>query len=119
VPKFLVNSLLSFLMLLTLVWGGCVSCDEYFMWPGAKSCCQPNGRCKAKKSQAPQKPGRACNQLAYDQQSKLDLHVELPAVPAIAISDLLSPLDPVNHFRTETIEPSPPDLEILNSTFLV
>ena len=37
-------------MVATLLWGGCISCPQFFMFPSAekaeKSCCQKNGQCE-------------------------------------------------------------------------
>ncbi|HVW85633.1 MAG TPA: hypothetical protein VHB50_13180, partial [Bryobacteraceae bacterium] len=35
-------------LIATLLWGGCISCSQYFMVSagGAKRCCMPSGKCK-------------------------------------------------------------------------
>ena len=41
------SSFLSLLLLVTLMWGGCISCPQFFMVPKAeKSCCDEAGKCK-------------------------------------------------------------------------
>jgi hypothetical protein len=39
-------------LMATLLWGGCLSCAQYFMFPsmGAKACCTPSGECKDRPS---------------------------------------------------------------------
>jgi hypothetical protein len=114
------NSLLSLLMLATLVWGGCVSCDEYFMWPGAKSCCSPNGHCKTKAPSSPQKPNRECRQIAFDHQKTVDHPIELPMIAIVKIDLLLRAIESVEHWPgVNPVEPSPPDLQVLHSAFLI
>jgi hypothetical protein len=89
------------------------------MWPGAKACCAPNGHCKTKT--APQKDaGRECKQIAFDQQKCVDYHIDLP-LAALSGFDLpqltATPFTPASYL--EPPEHSPPDLQILNSIFLI
>jgi hypothetical protein len=119
VRRAFASSLLSLLLLTTMVWGGCISCEQYFMLQGAKSCCSKDGRCKTKT--APSKSStRECKQLAFDDRKSVDLHIDLTA---IALAKIESPLfiPEVSEFWRvgHPIEPSPPDLQILHSTFLI
>lgn len=52
VNRALLNALSSFLLVASYLWGGCVSCDQFFMLPGSKGQCCEKRRCKnpAKKS---------------------------------------------------------------------
>jgi hypothetical protein len=112
--------MLSLLMLATLVWGGCISCDEYFMWPGAKSCCLPNGHCKTKAPASPQKPSRECKQIAFDHQKSTDQHIELPMIAIVEIDLPFRAIEGMRRWHwVDPIEPSPPDLQALHSTFLI
>lgn len=113
------NSLLSLLMLTTLVWGGCISCEQYFMWPGAESCCSPNGHCKTKKPASGS--SRDCKQIAFDHQKPLDFHVDLPVVAATTTALPVVPaLNTSEQWHgTSPAGPSPPDLQIIHSTFLI
>lgn len=113
------NSLLSLLLLTMLVWGGCISCEQYFMFGGAKSCCAPDGHCTPK---APTSKGseRECNQIAFDHHRQVDSHIELPIVAAIQIELPVRAAErPELRADANSIEPSPPDLQILHSTFLI
>jgi hypothetical protein len=51
------SSVLSLLMIVTLLWGGCISCPQFFMFPSKteKSCCQKNGQCERPGKTAPVK----------------------------------------------------------------
>jgi len=89
------------------------------MWPGVKGCCGANGQCKTKKSQ-PSQTGRECKQIAFEHQKSVDLHIDLSVV-AVIPSDFLPRLaEPLTHRSgVSPIEPSPPDLQVLHSTFLI
>jgi hypothetical protein len=115
----LASSLLSLLLLASLVWGGCISCEQYFMWPGAKGCCSPDGHCN-RKTPAPQNSNRECKQIAFDHQKSVDLHVELPFIAVVKIDLPIRTAEALERYpNANLIEPSPPDLPILNSTFLI
>ena len=117
--RTLASSLLSLLLLTTLVWGGCISCEQYFMWPGAKSCCAPDGHCKTK-APTQKNAGRDCKQIAFDHQKSVDFNVDLPAAAIVHFDLPLRTLQAVAAWRgTNPIEPSPPDLQVLHSTFLI
>jgi hypothetical protein len=119
VRRTLANSLLSLLLLTTLIWGGCISCEQYFMFGGAKSCCAPDGHCKTK-SPTQKDSERECKQIAFDHQKSVDLHIDLPMVAVVTV-DL--PLPSVQSLAawldSSAVDPSPPDLQILHSTFLI
>jgi hypothetical protein len=119
VRRTLASSLLSLLLLTTLVWGGCISCEQFFMWPGVKGCCGANGQCKTKKSRPPQ-TGRDCKQIAFEHQKSVDLHMDLPVL-AVTPSDFLPRLaEPLTGwFGVSPMGPSPPDRQALHSTFLI
>ncbi|MFL6452211.1 MAG: hypothetical protein ACJ746_31780 [Bryobacteraceae bacterium] len=117
--RALASSLLSLLLLATVVWGGCISCEQFFMWPSVKTCCGANGKCKTKKSQ-PSQSSRECNQIAFHDQKSVDVHADLPVV-ATHSSDFLPRIaEPFTRCsRLHVIDPSPPDLQALHSTFLI
>ena len=119
VRRAFASLLFSLLLLTTLIWGGCISCETYFMWPGAKSCCAPNGQCKTKTPQ-PTKSSRECKQIAFDHQKSLDLHIDLPLVAIVAASLPALVFEPFPQWSDlHVVESSPPDLQILHSTFLI
>ncbi|MDQ1473166.1 MAG: hypothetical protein QOJ99_4646 [Bryobacterales bacterium] len=121
--RALASSLLSLLLITTLLWGGCISCEQYFMLQGAKDCCNPDGHCKTK-APANQGPGRECKQLAFDHHKALHLvDVDLSVVAILRIEPPLSPLYAGRAFprrhEVAPADPSPPDLQVLHSTFLI
>lgn len=119
-PRAFSSSLLSLLLVATLVWGGCISCEQYFMWPGAKGCCAPDGHCKTQKAPTNQPSDRECKQIAFDHQKSIDHHIDLQVI-AVVVVDM--PIHTVDAFErshgTNPIEPSPPDLQVLHATFLI
>jgi hypothetical protein len=107
------------LLLTTLMWGGCISCEQYFMWPGAKSCCAPDGHCKTK-APTQENAGRECKQIAFDHQKSVDLQIDLPAVASVYFPLPPRPVENLSYRLVENpLEPSPPDLQALHSTFLI
>ena len=112
------SSLLSLLLLVTLVWGGCVSCEEYFMLRGAKSCCSPTGHCKPQPSPS-QNSDRECKQIAVDVHKAVDFHFDLPAITVAQIELPVLGSETPEHWRTAPIDPTPPDLQVLHSTFRI
>jgi hypothetical protein len=120
VRRIWASSLLSLLLLTTLVWGGCISCEQYFMFGGAKSCCSPDGHCKTKKPPTKQNPGRECSQIAFDHHKSIDHHIELPLIAVVELAIPELEIESVERWHSVVpIEPSPPDLQVLHSTFLI
>ena len=117
------HRLLSFaccmMMSLTLIWGGCVSCEQYFMvGGGARQCCAPNGHCKSK----PGSPSRAeikCSQIAAEQQ-------QIAVVVVPQTQWMKAPVPVVAGLDTDflrrspqPLDTSPPDLFTLHSSYLI
>lgn len=113
------NSLLSALLVATLLWGGCVSCPKFFMFPSAKKDCCKAGQCERSK---PSKTttSKECNRMPLEQPDSAHRQAALP----VAIGTL-SDFAPILPARTEApgfffaLEHSPPDLNLLHSTFLI
>ena len=118
--RALASSLLSLLLATVLVWGGCVSCENFFMWPAAKTCCTADGHCKTK-APVKQSGSAECKQIAFDHIQAFDSHCLLPVVSAgfksIAPPVFYVPLGERPDKASATH--SPPDLQILYSIFLV
>jgi len=118
VLRALASSFLSLLLVTTLVWGGCVSCEQYFMFGQSRGCCNPDGHCNRKAPHS--NNSRDCKQIAFDHQKGIDLHFDLPAISIERITfcvrdpECFSPSREVLH-----VDASPPDLQVLNSTFLI
>lgn len=123
VLRILSHALLSVLMVLTLIWGGCISCPQFFMFPGTqvtakKNCCSKTGQCPRKPAQ--NTPAKECERIALELQSFAHLLLDLPPAiqPLYALPDVETP---TSFFTQPVLAPahSPPDLNILHATFLI
>ena len=89
------------------------------MWPGVKSCCSPHGRCKTPAPASPQK-NRECKQIAFDHQKTVDHDIDLPMIAAVKIDPPLPAIESIaGRHGLILVEPSPPDLQVLHSIFLI
>jgi hypothetical protein len=110
-------------MVATLLWGGCISCPQFFMFPTDKAernCCKKNGECDR-----PTKTDTAkeCKRMPLEPQEVSSAHAEL-AVPVVVASAVIIPLvlevsATAPHPEAPILEHSPPDLNVLNSTFII
>src|SRR3954471_17011852 len=89
VLRSIIQSLLSLLVITTFLWGGCVSCEQYFMFPGKhQPCCNKSGQCE--------RPGKNsqqdCNRLPFERTASAH-DIPMPAIlPAnVAASALQLP----------------------------
>lgn len=119
----LASSLLSLVVVTTFLWGGCVSCEQYFMFPGThQSCCNESGKCE-RSGKTPSKPEkRDCNRLALhrgDQGQSVPLPAVLPAALAPPVPPPVFAALPRSDIFEATVDPSPPDLQALYATFLI
>jgi hypothetical protein len=114
------NSLLSLLMMATLFWGGCVACPQFFMFSQAakKDCCKA-GRCEKSQSGKTTK-ANDCRRLPLEPHGFVQALAEPPTV-AIASVELVLPAVAPSPATLELapVEYSPPELHVLNSTFLI
>src|SRR5262249_39163713 len=112
------NLFLCLLLATTLIWGGCISCEQYFMLGAAKDCCNPHGHCK-KKSTGNTSISRDCSQIAFEHQNGIDSHI----APAVSVGLIELPLPTVSPLQrvhwTVPMDSSPPDLQLLHSTFRI
>jgi hypothetical protein len=119
VPRAISSSLLSALMLATMLWGGCISCPRFFMFPSTKKDCCNAGRCDNSK---PQKsaPGKECKRMPLEPAGSAQVDAELPVAVTASI-DVVEPpaARPPAVNGILLVEHSPPDLQVLNATFLI
>lgn len=115
--QHILSSVCSLFMLLTLLWGGCVSCEQYFMLGSrAKDCCSPAGHCKKPASKGV--ASTACNQIAAEQQQTAVAHAILPiASPVLPVP--VAVRQTIALYDARAVDPSPPDFVTLYSQFLV
>ena len=113
------SSLLSLLLFTTLVWGGCISCEQYFMFGQSHSCCNSNGHCK-RKAPVKNSSARDCKQIAFNHQKGIDIHFDLPVVAVQRIALPVRNVELLPRWRDALpFDPSPPDLQVLHSIFLI
>jgi hypothetical protein len=87
---------------------------------GAKSCCTPDGHCKTKQPPTKQTPARDCTQIAFDHHKSIDHHIELPLIAAFEMAVPPAEIESMERWHgVSLVEPSPPDLQVLHSTFLI
>jgi hypothetical protein len=121
VVRAVYSSFLSLLLLVTLMWGGCISCPQFFMVPKAeKSCCDNAGKCKRQKDSPVQKE---CQRMPLEPPSIGGAHhtVAVAILPATALEVLPLPVVVAHstHWEPLPLDHSPPDLQVLNATFLI
>jgi hypothetical protein len=119
VVRAISSTALSLLLTVTLFWGGCISCPQFFMFPSVeKNCCNQEGKCERT-----EKPSQVkeCKRMPLEPHGFVSTHAELAA----AESEML-PSAPILHapfpgtcLETAAVEHSPPDLTVLHSTFLI
>ena len=112
---------MSLVVLMSLLWGGCLSCAQYFMLPGipAHDCCAPSGHCE-KRSTPQSQSGCKIQAMSASKQSLPDHAVILavsvtPVAPiSVVLRDLYTPATPVG------FDPTPPgDLGLLHSVLRI
>lgn len=124
------NTLCSLLVFATYLWGGCVSCEQFFMVPGAADDCCKHGKCKDTQQSNPERsrpaqPERACATMPFAHQQDTGstlgmLAADLPVsnVPAAELVSLHeSRWQPRAYF--DPLADSPPDLVVLTGSFLI
>jgi hypothetical protein len=124
--KAFANIAFSFLLVVTLLWGGCLSCPQYFMFPDSHGgCCHPTGKCE----QHPGKEDPARPPASSD--CNIQPIALAPATPdaaahpvlAIAIAPAILTSVPANVLASSPIELRPhgpePDLSLLHSVFRI
>jgi hypothetical protein len=119
--RSIANSLLSLVVAATFLWGGCVSCEQYFMFPGKhQPCCNKSGQCERPGRNAPKPEKQDCNRLPM--QRTATAHIPLPAVLPAPIAPAIVLL-PASLFHAAAVEvppdTSPPNLQALHATFLI
>ena len=111
----------SILMVVTMMWGGCISCPQFFMFTAVaeKNCCEAE-QCERPSKNAPVKE---CKRMPLEPQGFSSAHAHLAVTVLTAdvqpiATTLCVPL--VGHrFETAAVEHSPPDLNVLHSVLLV
>jgi hypothetical protein len=87
---------------------------------GAKSCCNKAGQCERPTKTV---PAKECKQMPLELQAFASAHAELTVAVLTPAAVVPAPAAPALSFevhrRTAMVEYSPPDRNVLNSTFLI
>jgi hypothetical protein len=114
------------LLMSTLLWGGCLSCTQYFMKPAARAgdCCKPSGECR--KTQNPASATTACVIQPYNQGTSPESPDHAGNLLASAVTVPAFDLVPVPPEAVAILDlpgrggrGSPPDLNLLYSIFRI
>jgi hypothetical protein len=114
------NSLLSFLLLLALLWGNCLSCPQLLLsltsHAPAHDCCKQHGN-------PPANPQNHCQSLALKHFVKVDpapkAQFQVVANVHVLSADATRAMRAPLQGAAVVILDSPPDLEVLNSSFRI
>ena len=123
------NSCWSLLLVMSYLWGGCISCQQFFMLPGSKGPCCEARRCKNPVKKNTDRAGsqttpQDCQTMPLERTSAAhshsDLALRLPAVPFPA-TDFVELAQ--SHTRsTLAFDPtaaSPPDIPVIGAALLI
>ena len=119
--RTLANIGLALLLVVTLVWGGCVSCSQYFMFANSRAgCCNPTGHC-GKTPTTPASKDCHIQALALTKTDGASSQPSLPAVavPVMTVAAIQSSAFPTRPLEFFPIQASPPDLCLLHSVFRI
>jgi len=113
------NTLTALLLMASYLWGGCISCEQFFMFPGAKGdCCERNKCKKAPKQSQPESPRQDCQMMPLEQASGLHLMGVAAANAAVHVDSGVQVFQ-IAERSLDPIADSPPDLPILNASLLL
>jgi len=136
VQRTLFNTVFSLLLTVSYLWGGCISCEQFFMWPGSKGHCCETLRCKKSTGKQSEKSNRQptqqdCQMMPLDRSSGQRLlaahsHHEATAAMAENHADSILTAETALLFahswiaaRINPVDASPPDLPILYASLLI
>src|SRR5437773_8606441 len=90
VLRSIASSVLSLLVVAAFLWGGCVSCQQFFMFPGKRQqCCNKSGQCERPGKNSPKPEKQDCNRLPLDRGGNVH-DVPPPALlPATIATDIV------------------------------
>ena len=113
-------------MTATLLWGGCISCPQFFMFgsPAAKSkCCKKAGKCERSQPNQNAADVKECKRMPLEPQGSLQLDGALavaelpPGIGRFPRPLAIAPTPP--DLRLHALDHSPPDFQSLHATFLI
>jgi len=123
------NSCWSLLLVVSYLWGGCISCPQFFMFPGGKGHCCEARRCKTPAKKSTDRAGsqttpQDCQTMPLERTSAAHSHSDVAArltvvpVPATDFIQLAR-----SHARAaiefDPTAGSPPDIPIIDAALLL
>jgi len=113
------NTLTALLLMASYLWGGCISCEQFFMLPGAKSGCCDHYKCKKSPKQSkPESSRQDCQKMPLEQASGSHLIGVAQANAAVHVDSGVQVFQ-IAERSFDPIADSPPDLPILNASLLL
>jgi hypothetical protein len=119
--RTLANLGLSLVLVVTLLWGGCLSCSQYFMFPSSHAgCCNPTGHC----GKTPQTPAKDCHIQPFALTKTFSGTTAQLTLPTVALPVPIAAANQASVFGTRLqpyLSPQslPPDLCLLHSVFRI
>lgn len=114
------------LLTATLLWGGCLSCAQYFMSPVSQAghCCKPSGECRKTQNSSPPSKDCAIQPYSLAQTVATPDHAEIlmasvVATPGYGLFLQLPQTHPILDLPATGSRGSPPDLNLLHSVFRI
>jgi hypothetical protein len=129
VNRVFLNALSSFLLVASYLWGGCVSCEQFFMLPGSKGHCCEKRRCKNPANKSSDRSGsqtaqQDCETMPLERSSSTHSHIDLVA-PLAVVAVQAADIFVLTHTQARAVTEfdftagSPPDISLTNSALLI
>jgi len=121
------NSCWSLLLVVSYLWGGCVSCQQFFMLPGSKGHCCEAQRCKKPAEKPTKTAPQDCQTMPLELSSAVHSCSNL-MTPLWTMEVSTSPVADIIHFaRSQAraaieFDPtagSPPDIPVIGAALLI
>ena len=121
------NSCWSLLLVVSYLWGGCISCSQFFMWPGSKGHCCETRRCKNPPAKPAKTTPQDCQTMPLERSAAAHSHSNL-ATPLWTIEVSTVPAADIIHLARsqakaaiefDPIAGSPPDIPVIDAALLI
>ena len=113
------NSLTALLLMASYLWGGCISCEQFFMLPGLENHCCKTAKCNKPAGSSKAGPVQQdCQKMPLEQASGSHLIGVAPASAAVH-DDSGVQVFQIAKRSLDPIADAPPDLPILNASLLL
>jgi hypothetical protein len=123
------NSCWSLLLVISYLWGGCISCQQFFMFPGSKGHCCEERRCKNPVKKSTDRAGsqtmpQDCQTMPLERTSATHSHSDLAARLAVVPGPATNFIELALSHAKAAIEfdptaASPPDIPVIDAALLI